>query len=352
MHDPTTLCSPGPNEKFSINIINVVVASLSLIGSILTIISYSIKKYRKYREIKAQQQQNQSTYNHFQNNLLQTPNGNSSFSSYSTNSGGSPSKSNSPSSKLPDLIFFLAISDFFTALCIIISQAYLIGNIKSYSAQTLLSNYLLFSPCILFRGIIQFFFLSTFFWTTCIAYYLYHQLSSPDKEKHLLYIFHLVSYGIPLIIVMGLGLSNSFIEDPSTGWCESGKEFEFIFWFLPLFLCVALCAFYYIRLKRLFRLKFEYRLQVNERLKQLDNTISRRLTLYIVVFIVCWTPDIIQHFISFFSTCNFYPLMLVQNVLSPAQGIFNFFVFSITNKVVTINAPNIAKESKRLLSSI
>ncbi|KAF2078562.1 hypothetical protein CYY_000185 [Polysphondylium violaceum] len=318
------ICSPGDKEKLSLAAINIIVSALSLIGSLLTIISFLWKRIRTYRVEKEREK-----------SLYSVTNGSS--SEYINGAPSSTSKQ--PTSKLPILIFFLSISDFFTSLFIIISQAYLIGDSESYTDSTPLRYHLNFSPCILFRALIQFFFLSTFFWTTCISYYLYHQLSSPDKENHLMYIFNGISWGIPFAIILGLGLGNHFIMDPTTGWCEVTKTYEFTLWFLPLFICLVLCTVYYIKLRRLFRSKFEYRLQINDRLKQLDSTISRRLTLYIIVFIICWLPDVVQHFISLFSTCSFFPLMILQNILAPSQGFWNFWVYSFTNKVVRIQHP-------------
>ncbi|EGG13991.1 cAMP receptor-like protein [Cavenderia fasciculata] len=162
--------------------------------------------------------------------------------------------------------------------------------------------------------------MSTFFCTACISFYLYQQLSSPEPNRFLMYIFGAISYGIPLIITLPLTFTNSIIQDTETAWCETDRVFELTLWFGPLLVCLLTCVFYYIRLRRLFRKKFEYRLNVNDRLRQIDGIISRRLTLYILVFIVTWAPDVVQHFISFFSSCSFYPLMVIQNLLAPSQG--------------------------------
>jgi len=328
------ICNPGDKEKLSLEAINIIVSALSLIGSLLTIISFLWKRIRAYR-VERDREKSLYSVTHGSTNDYQT----NSIGGSSSSSPHSNTTTKQPTSKLPILIFFLSISDFFTSLFIIISQAYLIGDSESYTSSTPLSLHLKFSPCILFRALIQFFFLSTFFWTSCISYYLYHQLSSPEKENHLMYIFNGISWGIPFAIILGLGLGGHFIMDPTTGWCEVTRTYEFTLWFLPLFICLVLCTIYYIKLRRLFRSKFEYRLQINDRLKQLDSTISRRLTLYIIVFIICWLPDVVQHFVSLFTTCSFFPLMILQNILAPSQGFWNFWVYSFTNKVVRIHHP-------------
>ncbi|KAM9991831.1 hypothetical protein ACTFIZ_012499 [Dictyostelium cf. discoideum] len=357
--EESQICNPSDREYLSVDILNIVTSSLSLMGSALTIISYIWKKVRRYRIQKQQiqQQQQQIEKGGLLSSSITIGNGSSHYGSIGGGGGGGGGGGigtvggqhgtyKQPTSKLPLLIFMLSIADFFTSFFIIISQSYLINDSKSYSTPYSPDLKIHFSPCIILRAIIQFFFLSTFFWTTCISYYLFHQLSSPGEEKYLLPIFNVVSWGIPFAISMVITMTNSIVVN-SDGWCEVAKPMELSLWFLPLFLCLLVCSIYYFRLRRLFRSKFEYRLQINDRLKQLDSTISRRLTLYIVVFVICWLPDVIQHFISFFSKCTFFPLLILQNILTPSQGFWNFWIYSYTNKIARFTPSN--DENKRLL---
>ncbi|KAK5581352.1 hypothetical protein RB653_001384 [Dictyostelium firmibasis] len=342
--EESQICNPTDHEFLSVDILNIVTSSLSLMGSALTIISYIWKKVRRDRIQKQQIQQQQQQIE--KGGLLSSSITIGHGGSHYGGNGGGHSTYKQPTSKLPLLIFMLSIADFFTSFFIIISQSYLINSPNSYSNPYSPDLKIHFSPCIILRAIIQFFFLSTFFWTTCISYYLFHQLSSPGEEKYLLPIFNAVSWGIPFAISIVITMTNSIIVN-SDGWCEVAKPMELSLWFLPLFLCLLVCSIYYFRLRRLFRSKFEYRLQINDRLKQLDATISRRLTLYIVVFVICWLPDVIQHFISFFSKCTFFPLLILQNILTPSQGFWNFWIYSYTNKIARFSNSN--DENKRLL---
>ncbi|KAN0047305.1 hypothetical protein ACTA71_001687 [Dictyostelium dimigraforme] len=346
--EDSQICNPSDREYLSVDILNIVTSSLSLMGSALTIISYIWKKVRRYRIQKQQiqQQQQQIERGGLLSSSITIGNGSSHYGGTGGGGGGAVVPYKQPTSKLPLLIFMLSIADFLTSFFIIISQSYLINNSKSYSTPYSPDLKIHFSPCIILRAIIQFFFLSTFVWTTCISYYLFHQLSSPGEEKYLLPIFHVVSWGVPFAISMVITMTNSIIVN-SESWCEVRKPMELSLWFLPLFLCLLICSVYYFRLRRLFRSKFEYRLQINDRLKQLDATISRRLTLYILVFVICWLPDVIQHFISFFSDCTFFPLLILQNILTPSQGFWNFWIYSYTNKIARFTPSN--DENKRLL---
>ncbi|GAM23928.1 hypothetical protein SAMD00019534_071030, partial [Acytostelium subglobosum LB1] len=152
-------------------------------------------------------------------------------------------------------------------------------------------------------------------------------------KQHLMKIFAFISLGTSFVITLSLVTTNSIVQEPSVGWCELKSVQEIVVWFLPLTICMVVCIGFYIKLKRLFREKFEARLNYNERLKHIDETISKRLTLYILVFIIVWLPDIAQHILSYISTCSFYPLMVIQNLLVPSQGFCNFWVYSYTSKI-------------------
>ncbi|EFA76371.1 cAMP receptor-like protein [Heterostelium album PN500] len=311
------------DQKRALDIINIVVSILSLIGSSSTIIAYLHRQY-KQRQVERLER---SLIDERQHANLLGREGNTvgpvganlkgSFNSYS-DLGMKPT-SKPPKSKLPYLVFMLAVSDLLTSIVIIISTSFLLGDLRDYHKQVVIGNVVM-SPCVALRAAIQFWYMATFFWTTCISFYLYDQLSNPIQSSLLTKVFTAISFGIPFLITMTVTLTNSIRLDPTTGWCELRKLEEILLWFTPLLICMMICVFYYIRLRRLFREKFQCRLSVNDRLRQIDSTITTRLTLYILVFIIAWLPDIIQHFIGFFSTCSLYPLMVIQNLLVPSQN--------------------------------
>ncbi len=62
---------------------------------------------------------------------------------------------------------------------------------------------------------------------------------------------------------------------------------------------------------------------------------QRHVGMYILVFLVCWTPEIIHRMcelISNSSTCNSDALVQVHGSSRAAQGFLNFVVFAVSNK--------------------
>lgn len=78
------------------------------------------------------------------------------------------------------LIFWLAVADFFTSLARGIAQIILLADLAAYR----------YSMCIGMRFPLVFFTLSTFFWTSCIAFEMYQQVSEPlPNPKPARYVF-------------------------------------------------------------------------------------------------------------------------------------------------------------------
>ncbi len=64
---------------------------------------------------------------------------------------------------------------------------------------------------------------------------------------------------------------------------------------------------------------------------------QRHVGMYILIFLVCWTPEIIHRmceliFRSESSTCNSDALVQVHSSSRAAQGFLNFVVFAVSNK--------------------
>ncbi|GAM23683.1 hypothetical protein SAMD00019534_068580, partial [Acytostelium subglobosum LB1] len=359
VEDMPDCASPSQSQRQALYIINIVIAALSVIGSLLTITFYLYRRYNEYLVDKAAAANNPSTSSTSNNNKNDSMQYMTATHTHSTGGGGSSSNSsshgstttpynnrNTTYSRLPFLVFMLAVSDLFSSIDIIASTGYLLSDMRDYTKTVHILGFYL-SPCIFLRANIQFWYLSTFFWTACISFYLYTQLASPvhDQNPHLLKIFSGIALGISFVITSSLVFSNSIVVT-SSGWCELKWVQEICLWFVPLTLCMIICIFYYIRLKRLFREKFQSRLGINDRLRHIDITITTRLAMYILVFIIIWFPDIIQHIIEFATGCRLYPLLVFESILIPSQGIWNFWVYSYTTQIIHMRK---SEETKRLL---
>ena len=122
------------------------------------------------------------------------------------------------------ILLYLSIADFVAA------ASYLHGTIEDFKENS--------TDCIVQSALSTFSNVSSFFWTMSLAVYLYVTIVKVDKTRadKLLWIFHLISWGIPLIIVVsavscgGLGYDDSYI---SVGWCWVDLDNEFyLLWIL------------------------------------------------------------------------------------------------------------------------
>ena len=121
-------------------------------------------------------------------------------------------------------LVFLSVTDFLAAL------GFFYGILEDFRNN---------SPgCIAQSGLTTFSNTSSFFWTVSIAVYLYITIvqSNAIFADRLTPVFHVISWGVPLVIVIsalaaqGLGYDDSFI---SVGWCWVDlKHPQFLLWML------------------------------------------------------------------------------------------------------------------------
>lgn len=133
---------------------------------------------------------------------------------------------NKKSQLLYKLILFLSVADFGGSLTICVSQILLFLNTYEGVAYTL-------DLCKVFRAGINFFFVSSFFWTAAIALHFY--LSARQKAQIPHYYFHIVCWGLPAIFTIIL-LSTGMITKDGTTWCTNTRLGHWLFWYGPLIL--------------------------------------------------------------------------------------------------------------------
>ena len=122
------------------------------------------------------------------------------------------------------ILLYLSIADFIAA------ASYLHGVIQDFNENS--------RDCIIQSALSTFSNVSSFFWTMSLAVYLYVTIVKVDKDRadRLLWLFHLISWGIPSVIVIcavstgGLGYDESYI---SVGWCWVDLDNElYLLWIL------------------------------------------------------------------------------------------------------------------------
>ncbi len=122
------------------------------------------------------------------------------------------------------ILVYLSLSD------LLASTANLYGTIRDFNSDT--------TDCIIQSVISTFGDISSFFWTMSLAVYMYVTIVKVDKTRadRLLCPFHAISWGIPIIIIIGAVLSGGLGYDASyisVGWCWVNLDGKlFLLWIL------------------------------------------------------------------------------------------------------------------------
>ncbi|XP_003471268.3 G-protein coupled receptor 157 [Cavia porcellus] len=116
------------------------------------------------------------------------------------------------------LLLFLSLADLLSA------ASYFYGALRDFAGPSW--------DCVLQGALSSFANTSSFFWTMAIALYLYlsivHAARGP-RADHLFWVFHVVSWGIPLTITVAAVTLNKIgydASDVSVGWCWVDLEAE------------------------------------------------------------------------------------------------------------------------------
>eukprot|EP01121_Diplochlamys_sp_Union-15-3_P002804 TRINITY_DN1263_c0_g1_i1.p1 TRINITY_DN1263_c0_g1~~TRINITY_DN1263_c0_g1_i1.p1 ORF type:complete len:266 (-),score=28.76 TRINITY_DN1263_c0_g1_i1:235-957(-) len=181
------------------------------------------------------------------------------------------------------LIVYLAISDFFGSAVGVSTyiQSKYISNKKA--------NEIL---CYTFRALWQFFYTATFFWTSCVAFYTQakfskapYQTVAPSKSRFFI-IYHAISWGIPLIIIVVAVAGNFIHHPPNQFWCSLDKNFAFVSWFGPMILTFVWNTVLYGLLVSQLRKRSKFRLQSGQ-YKKMEIRLMKKISMFLLVFLLC-----------------------------------------------------------------
>eukprot|EP01119_Soliformovum_irregulare_P001585 TRINITY_DN11301_c0_g1_i1.p1 TRINITY_DN11301_c0_g1~~TRINITY_DN11301_c0_g1_i1.p1 ORF type:complete len:316 (-),score=43.60 TRINITY_DN11301_c0_g1_i1:44-991(-) len=222
-------------------------------------------------------------------------------------------------------LFCMSIADLLASVGILTSQGILFFD-------STLSTPLL---CRVLRTIIQFGFLASFAWTSCISFFLYSSTQQFAEKPHRIIAMHVVSWGIPLTLVVIQVAAGGIVVIPETNWCSSSKPFEWAIWIAPLFISFSFNAVMYILILRYNSRRFAHADHPGtEAQKQLQSVAQRRITFYILIFLLCWTCDVLNHILDFIFDCDIFVLWVLQTLFAPLQGFLNFIVYGTSTNLL------------------
>jgi len=125
-------------------------------------------------------------------------------------------------------------------------------------------------------------------------------------------------------------LAGQFIEQkPNQFWCSIRSDFVWIFWFSPMVATFIWNSVFYAIIYYKFRQIKKLR-ALTQSHKKLETQLVKKISLFLLVFLLCWIWDIIDHILTAIKpACELYWLWILQDFFSPLQGFLNFLVYTL-----------------------
>eukprot|EP01089_Gocevia_fonbrunei_P000930 TRINITY_DN10903_c0_g1_i1.p1 TRINITY_DN10903_c0_g1~~TRINITY_DN10903_c0_g1_i1.p1 ORF type:complete len:396 (-),score=31.02 TRINITY_DN10903_c0_g1_i1:140-1327(-) len=226
------------------------------------------------------------------------------------------------------LILWLSFCDF------VVSGVYVFVAISSLSGHSDFFSSSSEIVCILQALIAEYFQLASFGWTISFAYALWSlhvtKRTWNDSQrktvlKRLEWGAHLLSWIGPLPSVVILAALHQY--GPAGPWCwiqsddSEGDIFRFVFFYIPLWLSATFLTLVYLRVS----------CTVSK--KNADN-IPHRVSLYLLIFLFCYTPGTINRIQNWVSPEPWFWLECLQATTDPLQGFLNCLIYGWTTPIL------------------
>jgi len=115
--------------------------------------------------------------------------------------------------------------------------------------------------------------------------------------------------------------------DDHNSWCSNTTLGHWLFWYVPLFASFVWNAVAYTLIIRHYRNALGAAQQ-----QMLKAKIRLRITLYLLVFFVCWIWDFINFLTNQFRDSPFWMELLTVTFM-PLQGFLNFLVYGVSSRM-------------------
>jgi len=196
--------------------------------------------------------------------------------------------------------------------------------------------------CRVQAGGIQFFALSSFFWTSCLAFHAFNILCRKKNEEALKAFFKyyfIICYLLPAITVAICIFNESFGQTEDEVWCwitHERQDMRFAVYYIPLVVLWVFNVSIYILLSHEKYSSLSYGYLIKEG--------KRRLRLYILVFVITKFPALINRLCNLFlSDRKLFILFLLQAIF---DSLFGFFEALVYIALVRKRLPNFCCKSK------
>lgn len=185
----------------------------------------------------------------------------------------------------------------------------------------------------------------SFLWTVSIGLHLYLSMLRSTKKRNFQHIYHIVSWGLPLVILVIALSFEALGEDEfsrAVGWCWISGDVEYpLFWsFLvgkgeEISSYILTFILYALTLHRLHR-RMERGLLPSDKARKVINQVDRKLMLVPLVFIMVRMWGTVRFLLvsADLIRIDLYWIVVFQGVGDSAQGFANFLLFCVFTKKV------------------
>jgi cAMP receptor-like G-protein coupled receptor len=173
---------------------------------------------------------------------------------------------------------------------------------------------------------IQFFVIASYGWSFSVALALYVLFNMEEateaSTRRMMPFFHVVNWGYPLITVILCFIFEKF--GPAGPWCwVKGSDDPFrLFVYAPLLILLFVMSGLFIAI----------RVKLSSMQASMTRNLQRRLSFYLLAFLVSQLPAAVNRAQNFFDPRN--PqlwLFVIQAIFQPLQGFFNALVYGSTD---------------------
>ncbi|ORX88898.1 hypothetical protein K493DRAFT_384177, partial [Basidiobolus meristosporus CBS 931.73] len=220
------------------------------------------------------------------------------------------------------LVFFMAISDLMSVISRFIGRWGIMAGSESFLCQFQ-------------AGAMQWGDISSILWTAMISlnlvFILFMELSLEDVlkfEKYYVAVCYSVGVVMAIVPLFIDGGNGQNLYGDATIWCwitGSHPYHQLAFLFLPLWTIFVFNAVIYLWVGRLIWQKA--RSITGSSLSHYKYVYGKNVSLYLLAFLIVWTPGTLNRIYFMVNGKSFYPFTLLQSLFSPLRGFINFAAY-------------------------
>ena len=211
------------------------------------------------------------------------------------------------------LVFYMSIADMGALI------SYMFGSPKGGAFCTI-------------QGFVQQLFeLSSFAWSTIIAYTLYRAVVKLQDSKPLLPYYYLFGYGIPLLCAFIPLATSSYVNTGAWCWISNeqtiGQVLRWLLFYGPLWGCISFNAYISFITTKKMRDMFSTR---EKDMPDKYKALIKRLSLYPLILVVCWLWATVNRFQNAVSPGNeIFWMYLLMTLFRSLQGLLNCIAYGL-----------------------